>query len=90
MSPPRAALLGLFISSITIKIIAYLVSRELEVDLSRSDIDDCVGSVEEWSSKDDGCIVFFFTHERNHEVGRGIVIMYSYHNIFCYPLRESD
>jgi hypothetical protein len=31
----------------------------LEVDLSRSDIDDCVSSVEKRSSQDDGCIVFF-------------------------------
>ena len=62
MSPPGAALLQLFISSITIKIIVYLVSRELEVVLSRSDIDDRIGGVEEWSSKDDGCIIFFFSH----------------------------
>ena len=47
MSPPRTGLLWLFISGITIEITAYLLSRELEVDLSRSDIDDCVGSVEE-------------------------------------------
>ena len=60
MSPPGTALLWLFISSITIKITAYLFSRELEVDLSRSDVDDRVGGVEERSSKDDGCIVFFF------------------------------
>ena len=50
MSPPGASLLGLFISSITIKITAYLFSRELEVDLSRSDVDDRVGGVEERSS----------------------------------------
>ena len=62
MSPPRAGLLRLLISSITIKITAYLLSRELEVDLSRSDVNDRVGGVEEQSSKDDGCIVFFFTH----------------------------
>ena len=47
-------LLWLFISGITIEIVAYLLSRELEVDLSRSDMDDHVGSVEERSSKDDG------------------------------------
>ena len=47
MSPPGASLLGLFISGITIEITAYLFSRELEVDLSRSDVDDCVGCVEE-------------------------------------------
>ena len=69
MSPPRATLLGLFISSITIKIIAYLFSRELEVDLSRSDVDDRVGGVEERSFKDDGCIVFFFSHVQDHEIG---------------------
>jgi hypothetical protein len=40
----------------------YLFSRELEVDLSRSNVDDRVSSVEERSSKDDGCIVFFFSH----------------------------
>ena len=62
MSPPTAGLLWLLISGITIKITAYLLFRELEVDLSRSDVDDCIGSVEEWPSKDDGRIIFFFTH----------------------------
>ena len=50
MSPPRAVLLRLLISSITIEIITYLFSRELEVDLFRSDVDDRVGGVEERSS----------------------------------------
>ena len=59
MSPPGTGLLWLFISDITIEIVAYLLSRELEVDLSRSDVDDRVGSVEERSSKDDGRIIFF-------------------------------
>jgi hypothetical protein len=45
-----AGLLRLLISSITIKVIAYLLSRELEVALSRSDVDDFIGSVEEQSS----------------------------------------
>jgi hypothetical protein len=49
-SPPRTGLLWLIISSVTIKVTAYLFSRELEVDLSRSDVDDCIGSVEERSS----------------------------------------
>jgi hypothetical protein len=43
-------LLRLLISSITIEITAYLFSRELEVDLYRSDVDDRIGGVEEWSS----------------------------------------
>jgi hypothetical protein len=47
MSPPGAGLLQLLISSVTIKVTTYLFSRELEVDLSRSNIDDCIGSVEE-------------------------------------------
>ena len=47
MSPPGTGLLWLFISDITIEIVAYLLSWELEVDLSRSDIDDCIGCVEE-------------------------------------------
>ena len=58
MSPPRAGLLWLFISGITIEIAAYLFSRELEVNLFRSDIDDRVGGVKEWSSKDDGRTIF--------------------------------
>ena len=62
MPSPGAGLLGLFIRGIAIEIVAYLLSRELEVDLSRSDVDDRIGHVEEWCSKDDGCIVFFFTH----------------------------
>ena len=56
MSPSGAGLLWLLISSVTIKITAYLFSGELEVDLYRSDVDDRVGGVEEWSSKDDGCV----------------------------------
>ena len=47
MSPPREGLLGLFISGITIKIIVYLISRELEVDLSRSNVDACACGIEE-------------------------------------------
>ena len=62
MSSLEAGLLWLFISGITIEIAMYLLSRELEVDLPRSDVDDRVGSVKERSSKDDGRIIFFFTH----------------------------
>jgi hypothetical protein len=49
-SSPRVVLLQLLISRITIEITTYLFSRELEVDLSRLDVDDCVGGVEEWPS----------------------------------------
>jgi hypothetical protein len=49
MSPLGAGLLWLLISSIIVKVIAYLLSRELEVDSLRSNIDDCIGSVEEQS-----------------------------------------
>jgi hypothetical protein len=62
MSPPRAVLPGLLTSVITIKITAYLLTRELEVDLSRSDVDDCASSVEEQSSQDDGCFFSIFFH----------------------------
>ena len=62
MSPPRVGLLWLFISGITIEIAVYLFSWELEVDLSRFNVDNRIGGVEEWSSKDDWCIVFFFSH----------------------------
>ena len=62
MSPPRAGLLGLLVSGVTIEITVYLFSRGLEVDLSRSNVDDRAGSVKEWSSKDDGRIIFFITH----------------------------
>jgi hypothetical protein len=41
-SSPIAALHGLFIISITIKVTAYLSIRELEVDLSRSNVDDSI------------------------------------------------
>ena len=54
MFSPQAGLLGLLISDVTIEITTYLFSREVEVDLSRSDIDDRVGSVEKRSSKVDG------------------------------------
>ena len=53
MFPPRAGLLRLLISGITIEITTYLFCRKLEVDLSKSDIDDRIGSVEERSSKND-------------------------------------
>ena len=49
MSPLGAGLLWLFISGITTEIATYLLSRELEMDLSRSDVDDRVGGVKEWS-----------------------------------------
>ena len=89
MSPPTAGLLWLLISGITIKITAYLLSRELEVDLSRSDVDDRIGGVEERSSQYDRCIIFFLTYVQNHEVGRGKLIVYSYHDIFLYSLQKS-
>ena len=90
MSPPVVGLLWLLVSGITIKITAYLFSRELEVDLSRSNIDDSACGVEEWPSKDDGYVIFFFSHVQNHEVGRSILIMYSYYDIFSYSLRKLD
>ena len=59
MSPPRTGLLRLLISGVTFEKTTYLFSRELEVDLSRSDEDDHVGGVKERSSKDDRRIIFF-------------------------------
>ena len=47
MSPPGVVLLQLLINSIPIEITTYLFSREFEVDLSRFDVDDRVGGVEE-------------------------------------------
>jgi hypothetical protein len=55
-------LLGLFIISITIKVAAYLSIWDLEVDLSRSNVDDSVGSVEERSSQDNGGLFVFYSH----------------------------
>ena len=86
MSPLGMDVLWLFISCITIEITSYLLSRELEVDLPQSYVDDCIGSVEERSSKDNRCVFFFFSHVKNHEVGRDIVILYFYHDVFCYYL----
>jgi hypothetical protein len=57
----------------------------MEMDSPRSDIDDCIGSVEEWSSQDDGWIIFFF-HVQDHEVSGGIVIMNLDHYVLCYAL----
>jgi hypothetical protein len=42
-----AGLLWLFISGVTIEIAVYIFSWELKMDLSRSDVDDHIGSVEE-------------------------------------------
>ena len=52
----------------------------MEVDLSRSNVDDLIGCVEEWSSKDDRYF-FFFSHVQNHEADRDIMIFYSYYDI---------
>ena len=62
MSPLGVGLLGLLIGGITIKITTYLFSWKLEVDLSRSNINDRIGGVEERSFKDDGYVFFFFSH----------------------------
>jgi len=44
------------------KIVAYLLTGEVHVDFSGSNIDDNFDSVEERSSKDDGWIVLVFSH----------------------------
>jgi hypothetical protein len=62
MSPPIAGLFGLLMSSITIKVIAYLSIWKLEVDLSRSNEDYGIGGVEEWSFQDDGGLFVFCFH----------------------------
>jgi len=41
---------------------AYLFRREFEMDLSYSNVNDGLGSVEERSSLDDGWITLIFTH----------------------------
>jgi hypothetical protein len=58
-SPPITVLLGLLMISITIKITTYLSFWKLEVNLSRSNVDDSVGSVEERSSQNDGGLFFY-------------------------------
>jgi hypothetical protein len=60
-SPPIAVLFGLFIINITIKVTVYLFIWELEVDLSRSNVDDIVGGVEERSSQDNGGFFVFYS-----------------------------
>ena len=47
------------------KIAAYLLRREVLVDFSDSNVDDCFNGVEERSSKDDGWIILVFSHVNN-------------------------
>jgi hypothetical protein len=35
-------------------------------------------------------VFFFSSHVKNHEVGRDIVILYFYHDVFCYSLQKLD
>jgi hypothetical protein len=77
-SPPIARLLGLLMSSITIKVTAYLSIWKLEVDLSRSNEDDGIGGVKKWSSQDDGGLFVFFSYVQDHEIDRNIAILNLY------------
>ena len=90
MSPLGVVLLRLLKSSITIEITTYLFSRELEVDLSRSDVDDRVGGVEEWSSQDDGGLFFFYSYVQDHEISRNIAILNLYNDVLRYSLWEPN
>jgi hypothetical protein len=87
-SPPIAVLLGLFIISITIKVIVYLSIWELEVDLSRSNVDDSVGGVKERSSQDNGGLFIFYSYVQDHETSRNITILDLYNGIVRYSLWE--
>jgi hypothetical protein len=78
MSPPIAGILGLLMSSITFKVTMYLSIWKLEVNLSRSNEDDGIGGVEEWSSQDDGGIFVFYSHVQDHEIGQNIAILNLY------------
>jgi hypothetical protein len=81
-------LLGLFIISITIKVTTYLSIWELEVDLSRSNVDDSVGGVKERSSQDNGGLFIFYSHVQDHKISRNITILDLYNDILRYSLRE--
>ena len=50
------------------KIVAYLLRGEVHVDFSGSNVDNCFNGAEERSSKDDGWIVFIFSHVNNLKV----------------------
>jgi hypothetical protein len=65
-------------SSITIKVTAYLSIWKLEVDLSRSNEDDGIGGVKEWSSQDDGGLFVFCSYVQDHEIGQNIEILNLY------------
>jgi hypothetical protein len=89
-SPPIAVLLGLFIISITIKVTAYLSILELEVDLSRSNVDDSVGGVGKRSSQDNGSLFVFYSYVQDHEISRNIMILDLYNDILRYFLWEPN
>ena len=46
------------------------------MDFSGSNVDDCFNGAEQWSSKDDGWIVFVFSHVYNLKVCVDKVIVY--------------
>jgi hypothetical protein len=82
-----SGLLRLFMVSITIKLTTYLWKSKM--DLSRSNVDDCIGGVEERSPQDDRC-VFISRHVEDQEVDRNILILNFYQDILCHAFRPSQ
>ena len=56
------------------------------MDFSSSNVDDCFNSAEERSSKDDGWIVFVFSHVNNLKVCVDKMIVYFDRDISYYTL----
>ena len=59
------------------------------MDFSNSNVDDCFNGAEERSSKDDGWIVFVFSHVNNLKVYVGKMIVYFDRDISYYSFNLS-
>ena len=60
------------------------------MDFSGSNVDDCFNGAEEWSSKDDGWIVFIFFHVNNLKVCVDKMIVYFDRDISYYTFDLSE
>jgi len=67
-----------------IKVAAYLLTGEVHVDFSSSNVDDSFDSAEEQSSKDDGCIVLVFSHVNDLKIGMDKMVVYFDRDISYY------
>jgi len=71
------------------KIAAHLLLGEVHVDFSSSNVDHCFNGAKERSSKDDGWIIFVFSHVNNLKVCVDEMIVYFDRDISYYTFNLS-